>query len=114
MPIGAANNFAASTAFVAYGVFCTPSVSFTSSGPGGVTSAQVTANVTGGQAPYTYLWTRVSGDSTITISDDTAAQVTFSANSSNGDQSAIWKCTVTDDLSAVTDVEINVNFVFTQ
>jgi len=74
--------------------------------PGTVTSsssAVVTAS--GGKAPYTYLWTYVSGDADITANSSTLASTRFSAylTGLSSSYSAVWKCVVTDANSDVVD-----------
>jgi hypothetical protein len=63
-----------------------------------VTTGTVTCTVTGGVAPFTYLWTEVSSDGTWNILSATSASTAFEAvsvspsNSVHGE----FKCTVTD------------------
>lgn len=67
---------------------------------GSKSSNIVTANVTGGNPPFDFLWTKESGDP-ITISNPTGQQTVFTANTTNGAiQEALFKCTVTDDASS--------------
>jgi hypothetical protein len=59
-----------------------------------VTSESVTAAASSGTP--TYLWQYVSGSTGVTVSNTTAATVTFSANvSRRATVEAIWQCTVT-------------------
>lgn len=61
-----------------------------------VTSRETTVTVSGGVAPFTYLWSQVSGDP-MTIGGSTTATATFGANVAPGDTlSGTFKCTVTD------------------
>lgn len=63
------------------------------------TSNSATTTTIGGNPPFTYLWTFVSGDS-FTIDTPTADNTTFSlTNSTTGDPSFVgtYRCTVTDD-----------------
>lgn len=85
------------------------------SGPAGtVTTPSATAGVSGGTGPYTYAWSRVSGD-TFTVTSPTAATTTFSASVGvvNSTKIATYKCTVTDSLgvtgSDTVDVEVDYN-----
>lgn len=45
-----------------------------------MTSPPITATATGGTGPYTYLWTKYSGNSAIVPDSPTSATTTFSAN----------------------------------
>lgn len=66
--------------------------------PGGTTSSKTTATASGGSGTKTYLWTRVSGDTGISIVSSTSATTAFSAtvNVTNPMFDAVFKCTVTD------------------
>jgi hypothetical protein len=95
MPLGSLKGLATTSAAVQYTVFLTPSFIHTdvfSLGSG--TSSTVTVNVSGGVEPFSYVWTKISGDP-ITVNDGAPASVTFSANSSNGlSQSAVFQVEV--------------------
>ena len=72
-------------------------------------TATVTVTATGGTAPYTYAWTRVSGDSAILCTQPALAATQFQANmAKNSDRIATWRCTVTDDAAAVRTVDVQV------
>jgi hypothetical protein len=72
-----------------------------------VTSNSVTVTPSGGTAPYTYAWTRLSGDSAVAANSPTTATTTFSANVPKWDsREATMQCTVTDSLSATTTVNV--------
>lgn len=74
-----------------------------------VVSNGVTVTPTGGTGPYTYLWTKVSGDSAVTVSNSTAASVTFSATvPRDQERNAVYRCTVTDSLAASAFVDVYV------
>ena len=61
-----------------------------------ITSSTATATPTGGTAPYTYAWTKVSGD-TLTVTNPTNASTAFRASIGPGDsRGATYRCTVTD------------------
>jgi len=112
MPLGSLKGLATTSAAVQYTVFCTPSTSTTDNlPPGSHTSAAVTANVTGGVEPYTFQWTKLSGNP-IGISDDTAQVVTFNASSGGGDLVATYEVEVTDNVAAKVSTEILVEFLF--
>lgn len=61
-----------------------------------ITSSTATATPTGGTAPYTYSWAKVSGD-TMTVTASTSASTAFRLGVGPGDtKSATYRCTVTD------------------
>lgn len=66
-------------------------------GPGTMTIG-AEAFPTGGTAPYTYAWVRLSGSTSITIDDATSKTPIWEYNSSSiaSVRSAVWQCTVTD------------------
>lgn len=71
--------------------------------PGAPTSDPVTCTPEGGTAPYSYLWSKVSGD-TVTILNSTSATTEFSFinnTSSFVSKSAVYHCRVTDATSTV-------------
>lgn len=78
-------------------------------GPG-VMTIGAEAFPTGGTAPYTYLWTRISGSTSIIIDDATlkAPGWEYTSSSLASVRSAIWRCTVTDDVAATAFAEITV------
>ncbi len=77
-----------------------------------VTTETITATVTGGAAPITYLWSAVNvyGNSWTIISPNSASTA-FRANSvpSGDSRNAIFKCTATDSRGrVVVSIDINV------
>jgi len=76
-----------------------------------ITSDNTTVTPTGGVSPYTYAWTKVSGD-TLTLSNASAATTNFSKNGISEWEfvSALYRCTVTDSsspaLTATADVDV--------
>lgn len=70
-----------------------------------ITSLSTTCNVRGGEPPYTYLWSRVFGDTSVSPTAASQATTFFSANltAGMGPATATFKCTVTDALSASVD-----------
>lgn len=61
------------------------------------TTNSVTASFSGVAGSATYAWERVSGDASVTVSDATAATVTFSATglSAGEERDTVWRCKVT-------------------
>lgn len=90
------------------------STAASSIGNGPFTTPAVTAIPTGGVAPYTYAWARLSGDSSINVSSSSAAAPTWSASGTAPQtKGATWQCTVTDaaGVAAVTGaVDVQVQF----
>ena len=86
------------------------SVSGSVPGIGVVTTDSVTAVVDEGTAPYTYAWSKVSG-STFNIGSPAAATTNFNINTTTPDTTltAIYKCTVTDNVGRTMDLNINVS-----
>lgn len=82
-----------------------------------VTTDTVTVTPSGGTGPYSYLWTKVSGD-TFTPTDETAASTAFTSTFS-GDtvETGVYAVTVTDStpgtpLSITLSVNITIKYVF--
>lgn len=72
-----------------------------------VTTNSTTVTPSGGTAPYTYSWAHIAGDSAVSVSNPTAATVTFSANVfKNQEKEATFRCTVTDAVLATTTVDV--------
>jgi hypothetical protein len=72
----------------------------TRAGAGSITSDAATASVINGTGPFTYAWTRVSGDS-FTINAASSAATTFTTTLGTGQmKEGIYRCTVTDSLAA--------------
>lgn len=88
-------------------------VSGSRSNAGSVTSSAAVAVASGGTSPYTYAWTKVSGD-TFTVTSPTAASTTFSTSLTNGQtKSGVYRCTATDAASATAYDDVTVNTVST-
>jgi hypothetical protein len=68
-----------------------------------VSTNSVSATGSGGDSPYTYLWERVSGDSSITASTASSRTTSFSRTGciAGTSYSATWHCIVTDDAGDV-------------
>ena len=78
----------------------TGTLSATLSGSGSLATGTVTATPTGGTGPYTYAWSKVSGD-TVTPSSTTTAAITFSATGTAPQTiAAVWQCVVTDSTTS--------------
>ena len=68
-----------------------------------VNGGSFTVNVSGGSGSYTRSWTRISGSTAMSISNSTAATVTFSGTVRKNDSiTATWRCTVTDTVTGAT------------
>lgn len=80
---------------------------FAFSGP--VNSGAAGTSVTGGTAPYTYSWTRITGSTVPQISSSTAQNpYWFNDNTPDGFHSATWRVTVTDANGVTATSDINV------
>lgn len=91
-----------STATGAFTVSASPLTAFgarTGSGGLAITSEEVTVTITGGAAPYAYMWTLVSALSgTWTIQNSTSDRARFTCSAVPVGESYVakFKCTVTD------------------
>ena len=62
----------------------------------------VTCSASGGTAPYSYSWTRASGDGAMFASAPTSAATAFARTGSYvNNYTSYWNCTVTDAADAV-------------
>lgn len=78
-------------------------------GNGSLTSSPATGTGSGGTGPYTYAWTYVSGNS-YTINSPSSATTTFTTSLTAGQlKSGVYRCTVTDSLSATASATITVD-----
>ena len=69
-----------------------------------VTLQTAVTTVVGGVPPYTYLWTRVSGDTEVGPISGTSASTIFSAYFASPDTySTVYKCVVTDAAAVSVD-----------
>lgn len=79
------------------------------SGGGGVTTNAVALTRTGGLAPFTFAWTRVSG-SAFTADSPTASSTTFSISIGNGQSlSATFRCMVTSADGQIASIDVLVS-----
>lgn len=101
--------FATASATAVLTAFATPSSIYGSHfGPGVAATPAVTISVTGGTTPYTYAWTKVSGD-TMTVANPTGASTGFSATVGYGDSlNATYRCTITDAAGRTKTVDVGV------
>ena len=78
-----------------------------------LTTASTTVTPTGGTSPYTYAWTRLSGSTSITANSASAATTTFTGASlaSGTTYTAVFRCTVTDNVAATKTVDVNVEII---
>jgi hypothetical protein len=67
-----------------------------------------------GALPYSYLWSIVSGDSSIGISSSTSSNVVWTLTTNqDGVYEAVWNCTVTDhNGSQTTSENVTVTITF--
>lgn len=87
-----------------------PTIATGSSSSGAPATTNVVAvTPAGGVSPYGYSWARISGSSDITAGLPTNAATGFSV-ASNSEQSATFRCTVTDDVGATAFVDVPVSF----
>lgn len=70
-------------------------------GAGTATAGPCTITVSGGIAPYSYTWSRTSGDTGTTISSASAASVTWTRSYGPipRSDSSTWKCSISDAAS---------------
>lgn len=70
-----------------------------------VTTPACVITATGGSGVYTYAWTRTSGDASTSISDATAASVTWSRSFGPvGLAESFWQCVVSDGTGATVTI----------
>lgn len=75
-------------------------------GTGTIWSNAATVTASGGTAPYTYAWSKVSGD-TLTVESSTAASTRFGHSSATvGTWTGVYRCTVTDAASNTATVDV--------
>lgn len=106
--INAALNAASSAGGGSLTATKSPSSAF-GSGQNTITTGSVTITASGGAAPYSYAWTKVSGD-TFTIGSASLATTNFSgAPGPYNEMSAVYKCIVTDANSDSFAMNVNVS-----
>jgi len=69
---------------------------------GVVTSGTTTVLPQGGNGQFTYSWSRVSGDTEITITNPTSRITAFRRNITFGVREAVFRCLVTDTVTGQT------------
>jgi hypothetical protein len=76
-----------------------------------ITTVSTTVTPTGGTAPYTYAWTRISGSTLITANSASSATTTFTGTPlvNNTTYDAVFRCTVTDNVAATKTVDVSVS-----
>lgn len=79
-----------------------------------VSTNSVTASATNGNGSYTYAWSYVSGDTTLTIGSPNSATTNFSGqvNNVNTSRSATFRCHVSDGTTSA-DVNVTVTLTYT-
>lgn len=102
-------NFYGTSNAVPLSISISPSSLYNSrTGSGSLTSSPATGTASGGTGPYTYAWTYVSGNS-YTINSPSSATTTFTTSLTAGQlKSGVYRCTVTDSLSATASATITV------
>ena len=92
-----------------FSVFLTPSLLAIDlpAGGGSASSNLCSSNVTSGEEPFTYLWTLQSGPA-LTVNAPTSANTFFSASGFGGLIISVYRCTVTDSLSAEVFSEVTI------
>ena len=103
-------NFYGTSAATALAMTVTPSViANIRLGAGSLTSDPATGNASGGAGGYTYAWTYVSGD-VFTINTPSSSVTTFTTSFGLGGifKSGVYRCTVTDSLSATASDTVTV------
>lgn len=85
-------------------------IGVTGLGVGTVTTEPATATPSGGLAPYTYSWSRISGTYG-TPNNPASATTTFYARIPPGTiQTATFRCTVTDSLGSTATADVSATF----
>lgn len=78
-----------------------------------ITTSPAALTTTGGTGPYTYSWTKVSGDSAINADTPTTEDTTFTVNAfKNTTYNTLFRCTVTDSLAATATHDVNVTITY--
>lgn len=97
---------------VAMSASASPTSLYEAGDTGTITSNSTTVTPAGGSSPYTYAWTKVTGD-TLTVTSPTSATTTFSTSglAEGNFVAATYRCTVTDSttptaLTATADVSV--------
>lgn len=105
-------NTAAAAASGALTASASSSYAFASTGGGlSGTTGTITITAAGGTSPYTYAWTKKSGD-TVTVNSPSAAATTFTSTpGTNNEHIGTYTCTVTDDVSDTFEVDVGVSII---
>lgn len=88
-----------------------PSTLNTAGANGELTSNNATASPSGGKAPFTFAWSRVSGD-VFTITQPVGATTEFIASGTDENKGGLYKCVITDDNLDTAEDTVQVNFTF--
>jgi hypothetical protein len=67
-----------------------------------------TATATGGTAPYSYVWSKLSG-ATFISTDSTSSLLSVSSEAYNSTNYASWRCVATDSVGATGQVDLTFN-----
>jgi hypothetical protein len=75
----------------------------------GNVSGSSTATVNGGTGPYTYAWSYVSGDATLSMTNGTTSRVTLNRSCAPGTfYVAVYQCVINDSAAHSVTIQINV------
>lgn len=109
------NDFHGASALTALTASASGNAFADSSFAGTLTTNTVTVTPSGGLAPYTYAWTRISGDTSTTCNSPSSASTNWSATvgAVNPDRNSTWRCRVTDSASQIFDVNVSVSISYT-
>jgi len=93
------------------GASASPSVIQKTDTGASITTVSTTVTATGGTAPYTYSWSRISGSTSISANSASSATTTFTGSSlaSGTTYDAVFRCTVTDNVAATKTVDVSVS-----
>ena len=78
-----------------------------------LTTSPAVVTASGGTPPYTYQWTRISGDNRASCDSPTSYYTTWTANLyRNTTSSSVWRCTVKDSIGNTVYVDAPVELAY--
>lgn len=97
--------------FAPLGVSLSGTTASGSGGSGTETTGSVVATVSGGSGSVSFLWSRVSGDSSTTANSSTSSTTSWTRAGLGFDETedSVWHCTVTDLVTAESVTTANVS-----